>query len=103
MYATIRRYVAVDHELIGVLEANASEVEAAMRQAPGFVGFELVRTRDGMLAVIVAEDEMSALNVDRRGAAWIQAHLSGSAPQTWDVLSGEVLVHAAAEPVGEGT
>lgn len=94
MYATVRRYVGVPHDLMGELEAHASDVEAAMREAPGFVGFELMRTRDGMVAVIVAEDEMSALDVDRRGMAWMRAHLQGHPPQTWDVLSGDVLVHA---------
>lgn len=94
VFATVRRYRAIPLSLLGALASHAHDIAGAMRDAPGFVSFELMRTRDGMLAVIVAEDETSALDIDRRGAEWMTAHLEGHFPPTWDVLSGDVLVHA---------
>ena len=59
---------------------------------PGLASYALVATRDGMFAVMVCRDEASAIEVNRRAAAWLQAHISGFGAEAPDVWAGPVTV-----------
>jgi len=63
-----------------------------LRSVPGLVHYELVHTREGIFAVMVCRDEASAIEVNRRAAAWLQAHIPGFGVEAPDVWAGPVTV-----------
>ena len=93
MFSTVRRYLGVKPDVAAELERRKADLTDVLRGVPGLVSYELVRTRDGMFAVTVCRDEASAMETNRRAAAWMAAHIPGFAASTPEVWSGPVTVH----------
>ena len=57
MHAVVRTYSgAGETQLFDVLEAQKSDVEAALRKVPGFVSYTLLRQGDGGMSMTVCTD-----------------------------------------------
>lgn len=95
MYATVRRYLHVPAELSSELERRKGDVREVLKSVPGLMNYELVRTREGMFAVTVCRDEESAMEANRRSAAWLRAHIPGFGTEAPEVWAGPVTVRVA--------
>lgn len=92
MFATVRRYLDVPAERAAELERRERDVRQVLQSVPGLMSYQVVRTRDGMFAVTVCRDEKSAIEANRRAAAWLQAHVPGFGLEAPEVWSGPVTV-----------
>jgi hypothetical protein len=92
MYATVRRYLHVPAELLAELEGRGADMSAVLRSVPGLASYALMATREGIFWVMVCRDEASAMEVNRRAAAWLQAHIPGFGVEAPDVWAGPVTV-----------
>ena len=92
MFATVRRYEGLGDATIEGLRERSPEIAALLAAVPGTSGSELIRTRDGVILVTVADDEASLVESGRRFVAWVEAHVSGFRGRSLsDVWAGEVL------------
>ena len=93
MYAVVRTYSGSGaKELFDLLERRKAEVEAAIRTVPGLVGYTLVRTELGGMAVTVCQDRAGAEKSTLIAKEWIQQHASEIGSKLPDVDAGSVLV-----------
>ena len=92
MYATVRHYLHVPADLLAELELRGTDMTAILQGAPGLMSYELVRTREGMFAVTVCCDEESAIEANRRAAAWLHTRFPGFGIEAPEVWSGPVTV-----------
>ena len=88
----MRRYLGTKPTVAVELERKKAELTNILLGVPGLVSYELVRTRDGMFAVTVCSDEASAMEANRRAAAWMSAHIPGFGASMPEVWSGPVTV-----------
>ncbi len=93
MYASVRRYTSVDPSLFDEVARNPQDLEATMRQAPGFQAWYLIRTGDGMVTVTLCDDQAGAEASVRLAAGWLRDHMPTLAPQPPDIANGEVTLH----------
>lgn len=89
----MRRYLGMKPAVAAELERKKADLIDVLLATPGLVSYELVRTRDGMFAVTVCSDEASAMETNRRAAAWMSAHIPGFGASMPEVWSGPVTVH----------
>ncbi len=99
MYATVRHYEGVTDtgEVVRQIKEEGF-VEEVLRQASGFVNYNVVDAGGGTLVTIsVYEDQSGAEESNRRAAEWIQQHDLGSlVPNQPQTTVGEVVVHERA-------
>jgi hypothetical protein len=92
MFATVRRYLDVTPEVAAELLQRREEVSRVLGGVPGLRSYQLVRTREGLFAVTVCRDEESAMEANRRAAAWLRANIPGFGVEAPEVWSGPVTV-----------
>jgi hypothetical protein len=90
MYASVRRYTGVDPRAMEEIERLRGEIEAAMRRAPGFQAWYLVRTSDGILTVTLCADQAGAEETVQAAAGIIREKLAALIPNPPEVTNGEV-------------
>jgi hypothetical protein len=97
MYATLRQYAGITPAAFDTLLSRRADVEALIRQTPGFLQYDLVRTPDGMTSVTVCTDRAGTEDSNTKVAAWITANLPtlGSVKPT--ITAGEAVFHFAAK------
>ena len=93
MYASVRRYQGVDPGLFDEVARQREDLEATMRQAPGFRAWYLIRTADGMATVTLCDEQAGAEESVRLAAGWIREHMPAMAPNPPEVANGEVTLH----------
>jgi hypothetical protein len=101
MYASVRRYLDVPAEFVVEMERREGDVKEVLRSVPGLVHYDLVRTRDGVFALMVCRDENSAIEAGRRAAAWMQAHIPGFGAEAPDVWAGPVFLSVPCDDMGD--
>ena len=102
MFATIRRYDAIDQERVDELVKKADEtLVPSLSELPGFSGYYLVEAGNGILTSIGFYDTAEHADESARVAAtWVREHnLEKALPNAPKITTGEVVVQKAAELV----
>ena len=96
MYTTVRQYAGVAPATVDQLLEHRAEVEAVVRDSPGFVRYNLVRTATGVTSITECQDRAGAEESTRRVAAWIAATLPTLGATQVTITAGEDVLHFAA-------
>ena len=102
MYATIRRYEAIDESRTSELVQKVDEsLVPLLSKLPGFGGYHLVAAGDGVVTSIGFFDTSAQADESTRIAAtWVRDEkLEAALPSPPKITSGEVVVHKMRELV----
>jgi hypothetical protein len=91
MFATVRRYV-MPPSAVGALAERAGDIQSVLADVPGCTGGQFIRTNDGLIVVLIGEDEPVLVEAGRRFVAWSRRHVPAfdSAPLP-DVWAGDLV------------
>ncbi|MFL5761467.1 MAG: hypothetical protein ACJ789_17235 [Thermomicrobiales bacterium] len=95
MYATLRQYKGITPALFATLMSHQAELEGLIRQTVGFVQYDLVRTRDGVMTLTVCTDRLGTEVSNFTVAAWIEQHVPAMKATAPVISGGEHVVHLA--------
>lgn len=92
MFATFRRYAAMDPGTREAVAGRARDIAAVLGSVPGAHACHVVVSRDGVVLVTVGSDEACLMESGRRFRAWADARIGelGSLGEA-EVWSGEVV------------
>jgi hypothetical protein len=102
MYATIRRYEAVDQSRTSELVKKVDEgLMPRLSKLPGFGGYHLIEAGNGVISSVgFFETSAQADESTRVASNWVRdENLESAIPNPPKVTSGEVVVHKARELV----
>jgi hypothetical protein len=102
MYATIRRYDAVDQSRTSELVKKADEtLGPRLSKLPGFGGYHLIEAGNGVISSVgFFETSAQADESTRVASNWVREEkLESALPNPPKVTSGEVVVHKMRELV----
>jgi hypothetical protein len=102
MFATIRRYDAIDQERIGDLVKKADEtLVPSLSELPGFNGYYLIEAGNGIVSSIGFYDTAEHADESARVASnWVREQkLETALPNPPKITTGEVVVQKSAELV----
>ena len=102
MFATIRRYDAIDQTRISELVKKTDEtLLPSLTELPGFSGYSLLEAGDGVLSSISYFDTSEHADESTRLASnWVREQkLEKVLPNAPKVTSGEVVLHKTSELV----
>ena len=102
MFATIRRYDAIDQEHVGDLVKKVDEsLMPALSELPGFSGYYFVDAGNGIMSSIGFFDTAEQADDSARVAAtWVREQkLENIVPNAPKITTGEVVVQKSAELV----
>jgi hypothetical protein len=102
MFATIRRYDAIDQEHVGDLVKKVDEsLLPALRELPGFSGYYFIDAGNGIMSSIGFFDTAEQADDSARVAAtWVREQkLENIVPNEPKITTGEVVVQKSAELV----
>lgn len=102
MFATIRRYDAIDQEHVGDLVKKVDEsLMPALSELPGFSGYYFIDAGNGVMSSIGFFDTAQQADDSARVAAtWVREQkLENIVPNEPKITTGEVVVQKSAELV----
>ena len=102
MFATIRRYDAIDQTRISELVKKTDEtLLPSLTELPGFSGYSLLEAGNGVLSSISYFDTSEHADESTRLASnWVREQkLEKVLPNAPKITSGEVVLHKASELV----
>ena len=102
MFATIRRYEAIDQARTSELVKKADEtLLPSLTELPGFSGYSLIEAGNGVMSSISFFDtEAHADESSRLASNWVREQkLETAIPNPPKITSGEVVVHKTSELV----
>jgi hypothetical protein len=102
MFATIRRYDAIDQTRISELVKKTDEtLLPSLTELPGFSGYSLLEAGDGVLSSISYFDTSEHADESTRVASnWVREQkLEKVLPNAPKITSGEVVLHKTRELV----
>jgi hypothetical protein len=102
MFATIRRYEAIDQGRTSELVKKADEtLLPSLSELPGFSGYSLIEAGDGVVSSISFFDTSAHADQSTRVASnWVREQkLESALPNPPKITSGEVVVHKTSELV----
>ena len=102
MFATIRRYDAIDQEHIADLVKKADEtLVPSLSEVPGFNGYFLIEAGNGIMSSIGFYDTAAHADESARVAStWVREQkLENVLPNTPKITTGEVVVQKSPELV----
>ena len=102
MFATIRRYEAIDQARTSELVKKADEtLLPSLSELPGFSGYSLIEAGDGVVSSISFFDTSAQADESTRVASnWVREQkLESALPNPPKITSGEVVVHKTSELV----
>jgi hypothetical protein len=102
MFATIRRYEAIDQARTSELVKRADEtLLPSLSELPGFSGYSLIEAGDGVMSSISFFDTSAHADESTRLASnWVREQkLETALPNPPKITSGEVVVHKTSELV----
>jgi hypothetical protein len=102
MYATIRRYDAVDQSRTSELVKKADEtLVPRLSKLPGFGGYHLIEAGNGVISSVgFFETSAQADESTRVASNWVREEkLESALPNPPKITSGEVVVHKMRELV----
>jgi hypothetical protein len=100
MYATIRRYEAVDQTRINDVVKKVDEtLVPRLSKLPGFAGYHVIDAGNGVLSSIGFFDTSAQADESTRVASsWVREEkLETMLPKPPNITSGEVVVHKTRE------
>lgn len=103
MFATIRRYEAIDQERVSELVKKADEtLLPSLSELPGFSGYYLIEAGNGVLSSVGFFDTSDQADAATRVAAsWVRDEkLEYALPNPPKITTGEIVVHKTSELVG---
>jgi hypothetical protein len=93
MYATIRQYAGITPANFDTLMSRKADVETLIREVPGFVQYDLVRTADGITSMTVCKDQAGTEASSKQVASWIKENLPALQANAPVITGGEDVVH----------
>ena len=102
MFATIRRYEAIDQGRTSELVKKADEtLLPSLSELPGFSGYSLIEAGNGVMSSISFFDTSAHADESTRVASnWVREQkLESALPNPPKITSGEVVVHKTSELV----
>jgi hypothetical protein len=93
MYATMRQYSGFTPADFDTLMGRKADVETLIRQVPGFVQYDLVRTPEGMSSLTVCDDQAGTDESNKQVAAWIGQNLPALLKTAPRITGGEDVLH----------
>ena len=102
MFATIRRYEAIDQSRTSELVKKADEtLVPSLSELPGFSGYYLIEAGNGVMSSIGLFDTKAHADESTRLASeWVREQkLETALPNAPKITSGEVVVHKTSELV----
>jgi hypothetical protein len=102
MYATIRRYEAIDQARVGELVKKIeSSLAPRLSKLPGFAGYHLVEAGDGVVSSIGFFDTSAQADESTKVAStWLREEkLETAVPKPPKITVGEVVVNKTPELV----
>jgi len=102
MFATIRRYEAIDQGRTSELVKQADEtLVPSLSDLPGFSGYYLIEAGDGVMSSISVFDTSAQADESTRLASdWVrEQQLETALPNPPKITSGEVVAHKTRELV----
>jgi hypothetical protein len=102
MFATIRRYEAIDQSRTSELVKNADEtLVPSLSELPGFSGYYLIEAGNGVMSSIGFFDTKAHADESTRLASeWVREQkLETALPNPPKITSGEVVAHKTRELV----
>ena len=102
MFATIRRYEAIDQSRTSELVKKADEtLVPSLTELPGFSGYYLIEAGNGVMSSIGLFDTKAHADESTRLASeWVREQkLETALPNPPKITSGEVVVHKTRELV----
>jgi len=102
MFATIRRYEAIDQSSTSELVKKADEtLVPSLSELPGFSGYYLIEAGNGVMSSIGLFDTKAHADESTRLASeWVREQkLETALPNPPKITSGEVVVHKTRELV----
>jgi hypothetical protein len=103
MYATIRRYEAIDQSRTSELVKKVDEtLVPRLSKLPGFSGYHLIEAGNGVMSSVGFFDTSAQADESTRVASnWVREEkLETALPNPPKVTAGEVIVHKTRELVG---
>jgi hypothetical protein len=97
MFATMRQYAGITPAAFDTLMSRRADVETLIRQTPGFLQYDLVRTQDGMTSFTVCTDQAGTDASNRQVAEWIAKNLPVLVTSKPTITAGETVFHFAAK------
>ena len=102
MFATIRRYEAIDQSRTSELVKKADEtLLPSLTELPGFSGYYLIEAGNGVMSSIgLFDTKAHAEESTRLASEWVREQkLETALPNAPKITSGEVVVHKTRELV----
>lgn len=96
MYATIRQYDEITPADFDALMSRKADVEALIREVPGFVQYDLVRTGSGLASFTVCTDRAGTETSNKKVAEWIKQNLPALQANAPKITGGEDVLHVSA-------
>jgi hypothetical protein len=78
--------------------AKKEEIEKEMRSVPGFAGYRLLATPEGIASVTICETKAGCDESAKRAADWLKQHFPDLAPKPPHNISGESLNSFGSKP-----
>ena len=92
MYTVVRRYTGAG-PLAKVMVDRRQDVEAVLREVPGFQAYYALLTTGGALATItVCDDRAGTTESTRRAAEWIRKNMAGISVSPVEITEGELFL-----------
>ena len=94
MFGTVRQYQGIEPGTYEELLRRRAEVEAVLKEAPGFVAYSMLRPSDTtMTTITLCADQAGVEESNRRVAAWIKENIPTFMPSPPGISIGEVVIH----------
>jgi hypothetical protein len=96
MYATMRQYAGITPADFDSLLGHEAEIKTLIRNVPGFVQYDLIRTADGVTTLTVCHDRTGAEVSNLQVAAWIEQNLPAMMTTALVTTGGEDMLRFSA-------
>lgn len=78
--------------------AKKEAIEKALRTVPGFAGYRLLSTPDGIASVTICETKEGCDASAKVAADWLRENMPDLAPKPPQIITGESLISFGAKP-----
>ena len=97
MFTTLRIYSGMPGAAPRFL-AKKEEIEKVLRGVPGFAGYRLVATPDGIASVTICETMEGCEASAKAASTWVRENMPDLASKPPQIISGESLISFGAKP-----
>jgi hypothetical protein len=97
MFTTLRVYSGMPGVGARFL-AKKDAIEKVLRAVPGFAGYRLLSTPDGIASVTICETKEGCDASSKAAADWVRENMPDLAPNPPQIISGESLISFGAKP-----